>query len=220
MRLIFVLGLLGFAAAENGLNGWLRYASLPSDAQTGATIPSAIVALNSTKTSPVYVAGQELQNGIQGILGKGLNISSTATNVTSTITVGTIDAFVSTGNLMSGIPELEDDGFYLDTTGPNIQIAGKNERGALYGTFEYLSMLAQGNFTAVSYASNPSAPIRWVNHWDNLDGSIERGFAGTSIFFKGGQVVSDLTRVSQYARLLASIRVNGIVTCLIWRGSW
>lgn len=78
----------------------------------------------------------------------------------------------------------------------------------------------------MSYASNPNAPIRWVNQWDNLQGTIECGYGyvletsiesnankirGPSIFFNNGVVVDDLTRVSEYARLLASIRINGIV---------
>jgi alpha-glucuronidase len=58
-------------------------------------------------------------------------------------------------------------------------------------------------------SQSPSAPIRWVSQWDNLDGSIERGYAGRSIFFDNGQVRSDLTRVGDYARLLASVGING-----------
>ena len=49
----------------------------------------------------------------------------------------------------------------------------------------------------------------WINQWDNLDGSIERGYAGSSIFFENGSVRSDLTRAAAYARLLASVGVNG-----------
>jgi alpha-glucuronidase len=74
-------------------------------------------------------------------------------------------------------------------------------------------MLAQGDFApaGVSKAFNPSAPIRYVNEWDNMDGSIERGYGGKSIFFKDGLVLDDLTRVAQYARLLASVRLNGAI---------
>jgi len=52
-------------------------------------------------------------------------------------------------------------------------------------------------------------PIRWVDEWDNPDGKIERGYAGRSIFFEGGNVRDDLTPVSEYARLLASVGING-----------
>ena len=52
-------------------------------------------------------------------------------------------------------------------------------------------------------------PIRWVDEWDNADGSIERGYAGRSIFFEDGNVRDDLAPVSEYARLLASVGING-----------
>jgi alpha-glucuronidase len=51
-------------------------------------------------------------------------------------------------------------------------------------------------------------PIRWVDEWDNPDGSIERGYAGRSIFFEGGNVREDLAPVAEYGRLLASVGIN------------
>ena len=54
----------------------------------------------------------------------------------------------------------------------------------------------------------PYAPVRWMNQWDNLDGTIERGYGGRSIFWDGGHVREDLSRVSEYGRLLASLGIN------------
>ena len=51
--------------------------------------------------------------------------------------------------------------------------------------------------------------MRWVDQWDNLNGTIERGYAGRSIFFDNGAVRDDLTRAGEYARLLASVGING-----------
>ncbi|TRX90625.1 hypothetical protein FHL15_008400 [Xylaria flabelliformis] len=211
MRVIWFLASLGFglAAAENGLSAWLRYARLPANVSRQFEIPSTIVSLNSTETSPVYVAGLEIQKGIKGVLGKDLAISHKS-NASSSIVVGTLDAFIAAGG-KSDVPELSEDGFWLNTKGKTVEILGHDERGALYGAFEYLSMLAQGNFTKVAYATNPSAPIRWINQWDNMDGTIERGYAGLSIFFKDNTTITNTTRVAEYARLLASIRVNGII---------
>ncbi|CAG7960514.1 unnamed protein product [Penicillium salamii] len=206
---IFVF--LGIAAAEDGLKGWLRYAPLSCSDQCSSNLPSSIVTLNTTKTSPVYVAGTELQHGLQGIYEKKLQITHKKCNAADSVIVGTVDQYRHACGAVSGVPDLEEDGFWLSTKGKTVQILGQNERGALYGTFEYLSMLAQRNFSKVAYASNPSAPIRWVNQWDNMDGSIERGYGGPSIFFKNGQIVEDLTRVKEYARLLASIKINAIV---------
>jgi alpha-glucuronidase len=210
MRVLFLLASFGFAAAEDGLNGWLRYAPLPCSKQCHSSLPSSIVALNTTDSSPVYVAGLELQKGLKGVYGKDARISHKC-KTSSSVIVGTVDQYRKTCGDIHSIPELEDDGFWLSTQGDTVKILGQNERGALYGAFEYLSMISQANFSKVAYASNPSQPIRWVNQWDNMDGSIERGYGGPSIFFKNGQIVEDLTRVAQYARLLASIRINAVV---------
>ncbi|KAJ4368370.1 hypothetical protein N0V83_006727 [Neocucurbitaria cava] len=202
---------LRLVAAEDGSAAWLRYAPVPHAANTSRITPSEIVALNSTKSSPVYTAGQELQRGIAGIFGRKLNVSAQASSALSTIVVGTLETFTDAYGDFDEAEDLEEDGFFLCATGDKVVIVGQNERGALYGAFEYLSRLAQGHISSVSFISNPSAPIRWTNEWDNLDGSIERGFAGPSIFFRNGFVVDNVTRVAEYARLLASIRINGII---------
>ncbi|KAL1968542.1 hypothetical protein VTN77DRAFT_1752 [Rasamsonia byssochlamydoides] len=208
--LSLLLASLGLVAAENGLNAWLRYAPLPDANSYHPALPSNIVALNTTETSPVYVAGLELQKGLQGIFGKQVDISHTNCNAPLSVVVGTVNEYTAVCG-KTEVPELKEDGFWLSTQGNTVQILGQNERGALYGAFEYLSMLAQGNFSRVAYATNPSAPVRWVNQWDNLDGSIERGYGGASIFFANGVVVNNLTRAAEYARLLASIRLNAVV---------
>src|SRR5439155_25510298 len=50
----------------------------------------------------------------------------------------------------------------------------------------------------------------WVDQWDNLDGSIERGYGGRSIFWDNGRARSDLSRAAQYGRLLASLGINAV----------
>ncbi|WP_298456176.1 alpha-glucuronidase [uncultured Cellulomonas sp.] len=61
----------------------------------------------------------------------------------------------------------------------------------------------------------PLQPVRMLDHWDNLAadtpmGAVERGYAGASIFYAGGRVRDDLSRVEQYARLLASTGINAV----------
>ncbi|KAJ6564424.1 alpha-glucuronidase precursor [Mycena capillaripes] len=207
LKLLHYFLFTGLVAAENGRQAWLRYAPLPQDHNT---LPSSIIALNSSANSPVNTAGQELQKGIQGIFGKRLSVGTTGKETSSAV-VGTVSQFQMAFGSSPVKDKLEEDGFWLNVKGSTVQILGQNERGALYGAFEYLSMLAQGNFSNVEYATNPAAPVRWINSWDNMDGSITRGFGGNSIFFADGHVISDLTRASEYARLLSSIRVNAVV---------
>ena len=105
------------------------------------------------------------------------------------------------------------DGFRLKrsvaTKAPIVAVFGGGERGALYGVFAVLRHLAVApDAPFPDGIQRPAAPLRWVNEWNNLDGSIERGYGGRSIFFDGGEVSQDLRLAGEYARLLASIGVN------------
>jgi len=113
------------------------------------------------------------------------------------------------------IPDLSrPDSFWLGTAalgGRRVTIvAGRDDRGVLYGAFALLrrATLHQSN-DSLNVREQPAALYRWTNEWNNLDGTIERGYAGPSIFFEGGHVVADLTRAGEYARVLASVGVNG-----------
>ena len=89
-------------------------------------------------------------------------------------------------------------------------VAGADDRGVLYGAFALLSQIvAAPGIYGINDRGQPAMPIRWVDEWDNPDGSIERGYAGRSIFFEGGNVREDLRPVAEYARLLASVGING-----------
>ncbi|KAL8285122.1 hypothetical protein RB597_002283 [Gaeumannomyces tritici] len=210
---------LGFAAAESGIDAWLRYARVPKARCYQAAVPDTVVALNSTTVSPVYTAGQELQKGIKGMVGEDVSVQHKAAGGRSII-VGTVAAYTESGGNTKDHPKLAGlikDGYYLSIAGTNTLILGQNERGALYGAFRYLELIGQGKLSSMlSIASNPDVPIRWVNQWDNMQdggthGSIERGYAGNSIFFWAGRIRQDLTRVSQYGRILASIGINAVV---------
>ena len=68
-----------------------------------------------------------------------------------------------------------------------IDIVGGSDRAVLYGVFAFLRNLAQGaDMSKANLRERPAMPIRWVDEWDNADGSIERGYAGRSIFFDAG----------------------------------
>lgn len=211
LRTFIFVTLLGITSAENGSAGWLRYSRLSNSVVRNFDPPSQIITLNASSSSPVYTAGKELENGLKGLFGRDVMHLSSGCGSKSSVIVGTVESFTPACGPLDKEVVLEDDGFWLSTEGNSVQIIGQNQRGALYGTFEYLSMLARGNFSKVSYVSNPSAPVRWTNEWDNMDGSIERGYGGLSFFFANASVLSDLTRATEYARLLASIKINGLI---------
>ncbi len=91
-----------------------------------------------------------------------------------------------------------------------VVIAGGSERGVLYGAFALIRELATSGWTPnTAITEAPAMPIRWVDEWDNASGTIERGYGGPSIFFEDDHVRDNLSQVSEYARLLASIGING-----------
>ena len=88
-------------------------------------------------------------------------------------------------------------------------ITALNDRGVLYGVFAFLSKIARAeSLQSLNEVQVPANTVRMVDQWDNLDGTIERGYAGASLFFENGQVRQDLSRAGEYARLLASVGIN------------
>lgn len=107
------------------------------------------------------------------------------------------------------------------------EIIGASSVGLLYGFYAYLRLKLTG--AKLSEKSAPNQALRMINHWDQVDGTIERGYAGESIFFgrfgsndntdTGSFAVKDIgtdifrndfTRLEMYARFLASIGINAI----------
>ena len=106
---------------------------------------------------------------------------------------------------------IKNDGFKLNENG----IEANNESGILYGVYELLRRQQTGE-AINSEIENPSYEIRVLDHWDNPDGSIERGYAGNSIFWRKGADSLTVTEKDkqlwqEYARANASIGINASV---------
>lgn len=105
---------------------------------------------------------------------------------------------------------IKGDGFKLEGQ----EIKANTGSGLLYGAYELLRRQQTGQ-SVDSQISNPSYQNRILNHWDNLDGSVERGYAGKSIFWRGEKNLkvtkSDILLWNEYARANASIGINGSV---------
>lgn len=102
-------------------------------------------------------------------------------------------------------------GYKLSWNNNRLLLEAVDESGVLYGIFHVLRLIAQeSTFDNIDKIYNPSNPIRIVNHWDNIDGSIERGYSGRSFFFKDGKILLN-ERTYDYARLMASISINAVV---------
>lgn len=93
----------------------------------------------------------------------------------------------------------------------SIVITGRTETAVLQGVFAFLRMAALDNLSEkMPYYCIPSMPFRMMNHWDDMDGSIERGYSGRSFFYDDYKILYN-DRTEMYARLMASIGINAIV---------
>ena len=107
-------------------------------------------------------------------------------------------------------PELEAEEYSVAASSDITEIAGGSERGLLYGVFAFLRKTSlAGRFVSFTDHSKPSQPLRMLNHWDNADGTVERGYSGKSFFFVNGELVVN-ERTVLYARLMASIGINAV----------
>ena len=198
--------------AENGADAWLRYAHLdPVTAGQYSQLPATVLILDDSAL--LRSAQAELLRGIRGMLGRTLRVTAGAPKEAA-IVLGTVEQIRELDAGFTAEANLHGDAYVLLSARVDgrraLVITGATDRGVLYGTFALLRRIAEGESIATLHEVQiPSAPIRWVNQWDNLDGSIERGYAGPSIFFEKRRVRSDLTRVAAYARLLASVGING-----------
>jgi len=199
------------ARAGSGANAWLRYARLqPSTAAQYKSLPNEVIVLGN---SPVLMSAQrELIRGIDGMLGKKLRVLHRFEGRHTSIVLATPRH--SPPIVYTFHPVLRNDDFWIATikvrAGNSIMITSATDRGVLYGTFALLRKIAEGeSLKNIQDVQRPFVPLRWVNQWDNLDGTIEHGYGGPSIFFDNGAVRPDLSRVSDYGRLLASVGING-----------
>ena len=186
-------------------------------------MPDSIVAAGTGE--PVARARDELVRGVAGMLGRDLRAVDAVPAAGGVLLIGTVydlrrmapeaggPLAALLAKAVEGPPGPDAYRIQSSTSGGRslTVIAGGGDRGVLYGSFAWLRALALGELgPGFSAASTPAASIRWINHWDNIDGTIERGYGGRSIFWEGGALRDDLAAVHDYARLLASLGINGL----------
>ncbi len=107
--------------------------------------------------------------------------------------------------------EIKDEAYEVIEEDNNLLIKASSAKGVLYGVFGLIQHIRrQLSIRGINLKQEPTNKIRMINQWDNIDGSIERGYGGNSIFYKNNEIVKDMTRIKDYARLLASVGINSI----------
>ena len=202
--------------AEDGYRLWLRY-DLVNDKQILHQYRQNITAFECNGNSPTLLAAkEELATALLGLLGKSIPLQATAS--AGAVVAGTPVSSKTIANLRLDqyLAKAGKEGFVITTskTGQkkNIAIAANTDIGVLYGVFHFLRLLqAHQNIQQLEVVSSPSIKYRMLNHWDNLNRHVERGYAGASIWDWHKLPGYIERRYVDYARANASIGINGTV---------
>ncbi|ASA23931.1 alpha-glucuronidase family glycosyl hydrolase [Paenibacillus donghaensis] len=202
----------------NGYEAWLGYprpASASSE-HSPVTPYHSIIAAEQDEVTGTAVA--ELVRGLSSLLGSAPLVAADALSAANRpcIAIGTWGG----GNplveqVFGGDPPrlASPEGYAIRSSEAHscIAIGADAPAGLLYGAFHLLRLLGTGApLEALDISSKPANRLRMINQWDNMDGTIERGYAGASIFYEQNRIKDDLQRVEDYARMLASVGLNAI----------
>lgn len=220
LKLIYIAALIlcmPVLHAENGYDLWLRYQKV-DNSQLLNSYSKILAKLNFPVNSATLTeAKNELKQGLNGLL--DTNLAETDGISKGTLLVGTL----SSSKVLSGLNEitteisrLNDEGFLIKTLKikgvPCTVIAARKDIGVMYGVFHFLRLLqTQSDIKELNITQAPKLQRRMLNHWDNLNGTIERGYAGYTIWDWQRLPGYIDPRYRDYARANASIGINGTV---------
>jgi alpha-glucuronidase len=216
----FILGIASalpcLAKAEDGYRLWLRYDRLPEPAIAGyrARVASLVVPGTSATLDAIRT---ELVDGLTGLLGRPVpvvgNVDRDGAIVLGTPNSSPIIAGLGWGRQLA---QLGPEGFRIRSIqlgGHSVTaIASDGENGVLYGAFQFLRLMQTLRpVEDLEISEHPRLRLRVLDHWDDLDGTIERGYAGRSLWDWRSLPDTPSPRLRDYARANASIGINGSV---------
>lgn len=185
---------------------WLNYGR-KRDCGNAAYVSRAVLVGFSRANRVVAHALEELEKGIHGMLGCVFDVvqgADRAVLILEKCPAGEAGAG-------SAAQAVKKEGFSLMEQDGVLILSAVDENGLLYGVFHLLRLIAMERpLKGIRQLSNPDNPLRMYDHWDNMDGSIERGYSGESFFFEENEILTG-QRTRDYARLVSSIGINGVV---------
>ena len=200
------------ARAEDGYDLWLRYRPVEAPwLERYRTAARELVA----PTAAGEAAQQELVRAIAGLLGTNPPIVRNATR-DGAIVFGTRRSSAAIAGLHLDLDGLGSEGYVLRSVTLDghraTAIAANTDAGVLYGVFNFLRLLqTRQAIDRLALRAAPRVQHRILDHWDNLDGTVERGYAGASIWDWHKLPDYVAPRYTDYARACASIGINGAV---------
>ena len=199
--------------AGDGYRLWLRYDPLPAQLSSTYRRQVTAVALPG-ESATLRAARDELVTGLTGLLSQDIPLVQSIER-DGVIHCGTpkTSSFIANLGWSRDLATVGSEGFLIRVLAVNSHrvtvIAANSDLGVLYGAFHLLRLVQTGQ--AISYINvteSPALQLRALNHWDNLDGTIERGYAGRSLW-KWEELPEKVDpRIRDYARANASIGIN------------
>ncbi|MFA5423416.1 MAG: alpha-glucuronidase family glycosyl hydrolase [Phycisphaerae bacterium] len=201
---------------DDGYRLWLKYDKI-SDAnrlEEYRSVVSAVSVRGESQTCDII--RNELKIALGGLLDKDIPFTDSIKD--SCLIIGTPANCKEIKKLCKtlSLKTIGNEGFVIKSTklkGKDaIIVAANKDIGLLYGTFAFLRLLQrQQSIQNLDIVSQPKIQYRLLNHWDNLDGTVERGYAGRSLW-KWDELPGTIDRrYYDYARANASIGINGTV---------
>lgn len=209
-----LLACTGTVRAEDGYALWMRYA--PLEPALAADYHARLAEVVAPDQTPIQrAAREELERGLTGLTGSAPRMH-VAPAIDAALVIGTPQSSTLIEPLRRDVDALGDEGYLLRQTridGREVMlVAASRDIGVLYGVFHLLRLLQTGaSLDALEVRESPRMRLRVLNHWDNLDGYVERGYAGRSLW--GWQTLPEWRdpRYTDYARANASVGINGTV---------
>jgi len=201
------------AAPEDGYDLWLRYQPVNAAVRAN-TIEHALTIVSEANSPTLKAAEGELQRGLNSLLGRPVRTSSRPLD--GAVVLGTSRSSPIIAGLRLPLKKLGREGFLIRSAtvdGKRLTvIAGNEDVGVLYGAFAFLRLIQTGQpIDKLDINETPSSPLRMLNHWDNLDRTVERGYAGSSLWDWHKLPEWRDPRYTDYARANASIGINATV---------
>ncbi|WP_242441331.1 alpha-glucuronidase family glycosyl hydrolase [Stenotrophomonas maltophilia] len=216
-RLCAVLALLacaGGARAEDGYRLWMRYQ--PVATTVAADYRRQLAEVVAPDGTPMQRATRdELARGLSGLLETAPPMR-TAITTDHALVLGTPQSSALVAAFGNEIATLGDEGFLIRqvrTGGRDVLlVAARRDVGVLYGMFHLLRLLQRGMpLQGLDVRESPRVALRVLDHWDNLDRYVERGYAGSSLWDWQTLPQWRDPRYTDYARANASLGINGTV---------
>ncbi len=214
--LLYLVATHAPANAENGYDLWLRYVPIENKPVL-AHYRQLISGIHVIGKSPsLIIALNEITRAGNGLLNLNIPTVSSINKQNLLVLANTSSPLINKIVDASVANKLGKEGFAIMTRMINgkqcILITGNTDIAILYGTFHFLRLLqTQQPIDTLNIVSTPRLRLRMMNHWDNLDRTVERGYAGFSIWNWHTLPGYLDPRYTDYARAAASIGLNGTV---------